>query len=269
MPRLFRPASIAWVRHVVLSALVVLAMPAHAMRVSPMVAEMASKGGGAVARIEVQNLNQTNLPFETRITRIDYDDKGNMTETPADGDFLVFPPQGVLPAGARQVVRLQWVGPGDLPASRGYYMSVNQLPVALDQQSAAAPAAQVQIVYHMKALVTVAPPGAQPKVELVSATPVEIEAKPAADAAAPTAMVPGIEVKVRNTGNRHAMMSGAKWTIEGRGVDGKPLKIELDQNVLNRDIGVGYLAAINGQRTFRVPTGVAFGPSPITVRFSK
>ncbi|MCJ8158072.1 molecular chaperone [Sphingomonas sp. LaA6.9] len=244
-------------------------MPAHAMRVSPMVAEMSSKGSGAVARIEVQNLNPTNLPFETRITRIDYDDKGNMTETPADGDFLVFPPQGVLPANARQVVRLQWVGAGDIPASRGYYMSVNQLPVALDPQAPATAGAQVQIVYHMKALITVAPPGALPKVELVSATPTEIDPPPAADGAAAGAKLPGVEVTVRNTGSRHAMMSGAKWTIEGRGIDGKPVTVELDQAALNRDIGVGYLAALNGQRTFRVPTGVAFGSGPITVRFAR
>lgn len=244
-----------------------------------MVVEMTSTGSGAVARIEVQNLNQANLPFETRVTRIDYDDKGEMVETPADGDFLVFPPQGMLTPGARQVVRLQWAGPADLASSRGYYVSVNQLPVQLTPGAEQSPAAQVQVVYHMKALVVVAPPGASPKVEVVSAKPVTIlpppppgapGAKPAAAAAAPaTPPVPGVEVTVRNTGARYAMMAGATWTIEGKDTAGKPLTVTLTQDDLNRSVGVGYLAALTGRRTFQVPTGTAFGPGPIKVRFGK
>jgi fimbrial chaperone protein len=243
---------------------------AEAMRVSPMVIEMTTKGSGATARLEVQNLNQTQLAFETRITRIDYDANGNMTETAADGDFLVFPPQGVLAQGARQVVRLQWLGDADLAASRGYYVSVNQLPVKLAAGDAAQPGAQVQVVYHMKALVVVAPPKATPKVELVSAKPVMIEPKPepGAKEAAKGDLQPGVEVTVRNTGTRYAMMAGAKWTIEGKSTDGKPLSVVLTQEDLNREIGVGYLEALKGLRTFRVRTGTAFGAAPIRVRFN-
>lgn len=258
------------------AAVLALAGAAYAMRVSPMVVEMTTTGSGAVARIEVQNLNQVNLPFETRITQINYDDKGNMTETPADGDFLVFPPQGLLPSGARQVVRLQWAGMADMPASRGYYLSVNQLPIALTpgQESTGA---QVQVVYHMKALVTVAPPKAAPKVELVSARPVEIEtkappaiegAKPLSSALAPTKM-PGVEIVVRNTGNRYAMMAGVVWTIDGKDSAGKPARVVKAIEDLNRDIGVGYLAPLGGVRTFQVPTGVVFASGSIKVKFGK
>ncbi|VVT22382.1 Fimbrial chaperone protein [Sphingomonas sp. EC-HK361] len=262
---------------VVSVAAIGLASATYAMRVSPMVVEMTTSGSGAVARVEVQNLNQVNLPFETRITRIDYDDKGNMTETPADGDFLVFPPQGLLPSGARQVVRLQWAGAPDMPASRGYYLSVNQLPIPLapGQESTGA---QVQVVYHMKALVTVAPPKATPKVEFVSAKPIEIEAKappaiegakPAPAPTAPAVKTPGLEIVVRNTGTRYAMMAGAVWTIEGKDTAGKPLKVVKSLEDLNRDIGVGYLAPLGGLRTFQVPTGTAFAPGSVKVRFGK
>jgi len=92
----------------------------YAMRVSPMIVEMTTTGATAVARVEVQNLNAGRLPFETRITKLTFDASGNVTETPADQDFLVFPPQGMLPQGARQVVRLQWVGGADLPTSQAY-----------------------------------------------------------------------------------------------------------------------------------------------------
>jgi fimbrial chaperone protein len=251
-------------------AIMCIAGVAEAMRVSPMVVEMTTTGAGSTARVEVQNLDSANLPFETRVSRIDYDAQGNMTETPADGDFLVFPPQGLLPQGGRQVVRLQWVGGADLPASRGYYLSVNQIPVSFAAGDQASAGAQVQVVYHMKVLVTVAPPNAQPKVELVSAKPVAIAPKPAPGektATGPT--TPGVEVTVRNTGNRYAMMAGATWSIEGIGADGKPLKVTLNHDDLSRDIGAGYLAPLNGVRTFQVPTGQAFGSAPIKVKFTQ
>jgi fimbrial chaperone protein len=252
-------------------ALAVGVVPAaRAMRVSPMVAEMSSSGAGAVTRIEVQNLNRSNLPYETRITRINYDAQGNLTETSADGDFLVFPPQGLLAPGARQVIRLQWVGAPNPPASAAYYLSVNELPVKLTPGSTGTPGAKVQIIYHMKALITVAPPGSKPDVSVVSATPTTILPKSPPGAPPPdlkkTPPVPGVEVVVHNTGKRYAMMAGAKWTIDGAGVDGKPLHIVLTQDDLSRDFGVGYLAPLGGQRTFQVPTP-QFRPGSIKVSF--
>jgi len=257
---------------IVATAVVIISpAAAHAMRVSPMVVEMTTAGTGAVARVEVQNLNTVNLPYETRITEIHFDDKGAMTETPADDQFLVFPPQGVLAPGARQVVRVQWVGDPKLAVSKAFYLSVNELPVQLGPAAKDTLAAQVQVVYHMKALVTVAPPKAAPKVEIVSAKPVTITAKPsvAGMPTPPDVGKPGVEVVVRNTGNRYAMMSGEPWTISGTGADGKPLKVVLSVDDLNRDIGVGYLAPANGLRTFQVPTGAAFRPASIKVTFGK
>lgn len=258
-------------------ALACLPISAEAMRVSPMVVEMQTAGTKAVARIQVQNINQTDLPFETKITRIEFDANGNTVETPADEDFLVFPPQGLLKPGQRQVVRIQWLGPAELPASRGYYVSINQLPVPLSPGEAKSPGAAVQIIYHMKALVTVAPPRAAPKVEVVSAKAVMIAVKvpPAVPGApAPTAATAppppqaGVEITIRNTGTRYAMMSGAKWTLRGKDRAGKPLVVVKTPDDLNRDVGVGYLAPLNGVRTFRVPTETPFGPGPIAVEFA-
>lgn len=260
-----------------LAAMAVACCPiaAQAMRVSPMVVEMQSSGTGAVGRIQVQNINKADLPFETKITKLDFDDSGKPVETPADADFLVFPPQGLLKANARQVVRVQWLGPQDLDASRAYYVSVNQLPVPLAPGQANTAGAQVQIVYHMKALVVVAPPRAAPKVELVSAKPIMIAAKAppavpgaAAPAATDLSPKPGLEVTLSNTGKRYAMLAGARWTFKGKDTAGKPLSVVKTPDELNSEIGVGYLAPVNGRRTFQVPTGTAFGPGPITVEFA-
>ncbi|AQR74457.1 fimbria/pilus periplasmic chaperone [Sphingomonas sp. LM7] len=252
----------------VATALVAGAASVYAMRVSPMIVEMTTTGSDAVARVEVQNLNAGKLPFETRITRLSFDENGVPSETPADADFIVFPPQGMLPQGARQVVRLQWVGGADIPTSQAYYLSINQLPIPVDQ-TAGAQAAQVQVVYHMKALVVVAPPNAQPNVAATAVKTIDYQ-PPAAkqgDPLPPT--VPGVEITMKNTGRRHAMMSALKWVLEGKDVAGKSMRILISEEDLNRVVGSGYVPGGGGTRIFRVPLVKAFGPGPITVKFVK
>jgi len=253
---------------IVATAVVASAASVYAMRVSPMIVEMSTTGADAVARVEVQNLNAGKLPFETRITRIEFDQEGNTTETAADGDFLVFPPQGMLPQGARQVIRLQWVGGAEIPTSRAYYLSVNQLPIPADP-SAAPQSAQVQVVYHMKALVVVAPPGAQPNVTTTSVKPIEYQ-PPAAKPGDPLpAKVNGLEVTMKNTGRRHAMMSALKWIFEGKDTAGKPLRLVISEEELSRGVGSAYIPGGGGVRVFRFPVSQAFGSGPISLKFIK
>lgn len=256
---------------VVLAALVLAAIgsaAAVAMRVSPMVLEMETRGTNAVARIEVQNINQGNLAFETRITRMGFDANGDIVETPADEDFLVFPPQGVLAPGGRQVIRLQWVGDPELPTSQAYYVSVNQLPVALEPGAVDSVGAQVQIVYHMKALVVVAPPGATPDVEAVGVRPIQFQPQPESEGAPLPPTVPGIEVVLRNEGRRHAMMAGVGWRFEGKNAAGEDMRIEVTPEELNRAIGTGYVPAL-GERTFRMPLVDGFAADqPIRLSFT-
>lgn len=250
---------------------------AWAMRVSPMVSELVTTGAGSAARIEVGNVGSAALPFETVVTRMEVDADGNVVETPADDDFLVFPPQGVVPVGGRQVVRIQWVGAPDIKQSQAYYLWVRQLPVATDAETPeAGGAVSVTVLYTMKALIVVAPPGAEPKVEVVSVTPGMVtppapEVDPSlGDAPPPPPAEPGIEVVVQNAGNRYALMSGATWVVEGVTKSGEPFRRQYDSDEVSKTVGVGYLAPGGGRRTFKLPTGVELDPAkPVTLRFAK
>jgi len=252
---------------------------AWAMRVSPMVSELTTTGAGSAARIEVGNIGSAALPFETLITRMEIDADGNIVETPADEDFLVFPPQGLVPVGGRQVVRVQWIGEPTIESSHAYYLWVKQLPVVTDPTvPESGGALSVQVLYTMKALIVVAPPGAQPKIEVVSVTPAMVtpptpdvdpslnggEAPPAPQAE------PGIEIVVTNTGKRYALMSGATWIVEGTDKAGQAFRREYDSNAISQTVGVGYLAPLGGKRTFKLPTGVELDPAkPVSVRFAR
>lgn len=242
-----------------------VAASASAMRVSPMVVEMTTTGSAATARIEVQNINPGNLAFETRVTRADFQPDGSIKEVPADEDFLIFPPQGVLKNSERQVVRVQWLG-GPVDASRAYYVSIRQLPVALEPTPDGDANAQVQVLYNMKALVTVEPPNAKPDVAIIGAKAIEYvpPANPVDGTRAPSS--PGVEVTMRNTGKRHAMTASVPWVIEGTGADGQPIRLVLTPEDLNRLIGTGYVAAVDGERTFRFPVEQAF-TGPVSARF--
>ena len=275
-----RPARFRWVGAVLgLVAGLTAMTAAWAMRVSPMVSELTTTGAGSAARIEVGNVGSVALPFETKITRMDVDADGNVVETPADEDFLVFPPQGLVPVGGRQVVRVQWVGEPRIEASQAYYLWVRQLPVVTDPtQNETGGAVSVSVLYTMKALIVVAPPGAEPKVELVSVKPAMItppapEVDPSltgGQALPPPPAEPGVEVVVSNTGKRYALMSGATWVLEGTDTAGQPFSRQFSSDEISKTVGVGYLAPSGGRRTFRLPTGTELDPAkPLTLRFAR
>lgn len=252
---------------------------AWAMRVSPMVSELTTSGAGSAARIEVGNVGSAALPFETRITRMDIDANGNIVETAADEDFLVFPPQGLVPVSGRQVVRVQWIGEPNIDVSRAYYLWVKQLPVATDPTvTESGGAVAVQVLYTMKALIVVAPRGAEPKVDVVSIRPAMVappapEIDPSLTGGEPVAQPPaepGVEIVVANSGKRYALMSGATWVIEGTDTSGQSYRREFNSDEISKTVGVGYLAPGGGRRTFKVPTGVELDPAkPVTLRFAR
>lgn len=276
--RLMRFSRLAAVVGSLMAGLLVMSV-AWAMRVSPMVSELTTTGVGSAARIEVGNIGSAALPFETMITRMEIDAEGNIVETPADEDFLVFPPQGVVPVGGRQVVRVQWVGEPTIEASHAYYLWVKQLPVQTDPSTSdSGGSLSVQVLYTMKALIVVAPPGAQPKVEVVSVAPAMVtpptpDIDPSlsgGEAPPPPAAVPGVEIVVTNTGKRYALMSGATWILEGTDKSGQAFRREYTSDDISQMVGVGYLAPLGGKRTFKLPTGVELDSAkPVSVRFAK
>ena len=248
-------------------AAALLVTPAAAMRVSPMVVEMETQGSDAVARIEVQNTGPDALAFETRVFRMEMDENGRMTETPADELFLVFPPQGALPPGGKQVLRLQWAGDPALAASQAFYISVEQLPVAMTPGSKDQVAAKVQVLYNMRALAVVAPPGAKPDVKPTSVRAFVYQPPAAEGQSEAPSPVEGVEIVLTNEGRRHAMMSNFGWKLEGRDKNGEWLRVDVSPEELTTAVGTGYVPAL-GSRKFHLPVP-GFGPGPIKLTFQQ
>ncbi|MDD2867738.1 molecular chaperone [Neomegalonema sp.] len=177
----------------IFAALLALSTPfpeARAFELSPISTHLEAAGPGVRGRIVLRNTRDAELPMQTRVMRRHVAEDGRITLEPADADFLVFPPQALVPAHGAQTIQFQYVGPL-LNEGRSYLLYVSEVPIAASGEMV------VRLVFEMGAAVYLHPPGAKAELSLEGATP-----------------LPGgrIELRVRNSGARHAVL------IEGFGV---------------------------------------------------
>ncbi len=135
---------------------------AQAMSVTPIHVEMISAGSTSRNQVTVHNNGKDPLPVETGLERMALDENGNRKMVKAGDEFLVFPPQAIIPPGGTQVFRLQWVGEPMLAQSQSYMLSVSQVPVKLPQGQS-----KLQVVMSFGVVVNVAPPQAAPSLKVV------------------------------------------------------------------------------------------------------
>ena len=210
--------------------------PAEAARVSPMIVEIRPMGRGSVARVELTNPSQAEFPVEVQMFRGVISEAGELALTPADDQFLVFPPQRVVPARSQQVFRVQYIGESNLAASEMYYMQIRQIPVQI-----APGQTQVQVVVNFNVLVNVVPDGASPGPFVESVRP------------AVRGEMTGVEVRLTNRGTRYFTAGTAPWRVSGTAQDGTALDLSLSAEEMGRLIGVGVVAP-GRARIFFIPT---------------
>ncbi len=242
---------------------------AEAARVSPMIVDLEPSGNGSVARIELTNDAARDIPFEVRVMHGEISETGELTLTPADDDFLVFPAQAIVQSNTQQVFRLQYVGEPQLSRSDIYYMSIQQVPVQIEPAQS-----QVQVVVNYNVLVNVVPDGTRPEAvvesvaaELLQPEPPEDDAAPADATAQPVAPQPGVRVRLGNHGTRFFLAGSAKWTVSGTTEAGEDYSRTYQAQEMTRVIGVGIVAP-DKVRSFFVPTDAPLRQDSIKVEVS-
>ncbi len=213
-----------------------LVVRAHAMSVTPIVLDMTTSGGKA-KQITVVNDGAKPLPVEIVVSRIELDEKGEISSKPAGDEFLVFPPQALLKAGATQNFRIQWVGDPQIPTSQHYVFSVNQVPVKMPEGKSG-----VQVVFNFATIVNVAPAGGKSAIALVkSGIGKDDKGKPRP------------ALTVRNPGNSYAKLTDA--TIK---LSGGSWSETLTPEKLRQSMGVG-LVQPGKTRRFLIPVDMPAG----------
>ncbi len=205
---------------------------AMAMSVSPIEIEMSSVGMRSHAQITVVNDGSDPLPVEAVLQKLSLGEHGEKTLTDSGDDFLVFPSQAMIAPGGMQVFRMQWVGEPELPASKTFLMSLNQVPVRMKGARS-----EVQVVIGLGVVINVAPPIGQPKIRLIDTGVVR-------DAVSgkrhPT-------IRVENISNVHALLSQSTINISGEG-----WSATIPSGQLKMKLGIG-LVQPRRQRTFTLP----------------
>lgn len=175
-------------------------LSANAMSVTPIVFDMEASGRGARSQLTVSNTAEGDIPVAIAVYEAKLSPAGEVTTTPADDDFVIFPFQALIKPGATQVFRVQYVGEPDLAASKSYIFSVAQQPVALPEGVSG-----IQILYNFEVVGSVSPLKGEAGLDYVRTEIVEDDGG-----------VRRAALTVRNPTNTHAYLSGARLELSAQ-----------------------------------------------------
>ena len=229
-------------------AMSLLAIPgASAMTVEPLLLDISSAGKGAQRSFKVDNNGAAPLPVEIAVSRIEFGLNGEQNTQRAGQEFLIYPPQAIIPAGATQVFRVQWIGEPDLATSRSYRFDVSQVPVKLPKQKSG-----IQIVMTFGVTVNVAPAQGKSDIQVMGAAPVV--GKDGKRLAALT---------VKNPGSKHAYLRQSVIDLSGHG-----WSAQMTSAAFGQQVGLGIVQP-GKERRFILPIEVPAGVSAIkaTVKY--
>lgn len=219
-----------------------LATPAMAMSVTPIVLDLTTAGSKSRGQITVVNDGARPLPIEILVKRLELDENGKKTATPADDDFAIFPLQKLIAPGATQTFHLQWSGDTQILASQHYIISINQVQVTMPKGKSG-----VQVVFNFETIVNVAPPGGNAGITLLE-TGIGKDKKGKTRPA----------LRVKNPGNSYAKLSDATIKLSS----GSWSKT-LSPSSLRQKMGIGLLQP-GKTRRFLLPVEMPRGVSQIT-----
>jgi fimbrial chaperone protein len=145
------------------------ASPASAYQLNPMSQVFSPSGSGATQSFEIVNDGKGRIAIEVSMTSLERDESYVEINRDAGDDFLVYPPQIIIPAGGRQMVRVTWLGDPSPRVERAYRLVATQLPIELLDPAAKAPplaVGQMRVLVTYKASVFIRPRLAAAKLAL-------------------------------------------------------------------------------------------------------
>jgi fimbrial chaperone protein len=222
------------------------------MTVQPVVINLKTSGRGMTQIVTVENTFATPLPVELRVEEL-VPDGDNLKPSGKDpGDLLIFPPQAMIQPGQTQSFRIQYVGDPALARSKHFYVTVAQLPVKLPEGQSA-----IQILYNFQVLVSVAPQGAKPNLQIKTASVTTNDAGK---------LVPVLTLD--NDSPSHAYLSDGRLRVIGRDAAGKEtIRQTLSGPEIQQTIGFGLVGS--GQiRRMQLPLELPVGTATIDAQYT-
>lgn len=148
--------------------------PAIAFQLLPMSQTFAPSGADSTKTYRVVNSKETPIAVEVSVVKREVDLLGKETLTPADEDFVIYPPQMILEPNSSQTVRVTWLGETNPESELSYRFIAEQLPVelsAVDSPEAplsASSTGAVQVLLRYAGSLYIRPDGVVPDIRLKS-----------------------------------------------------------------------------------------------------
>ncbi len=109
-------------------------LSSSALQMNPLSLVLKPSGGGAKQSVRVSN--ESNKPIAVQFSVTTRQQVNNKeVRRPADKDFMIYPPQTIIPANSTQRVRVEWLGAGKLPREQAYRLIAEQVYVSLDEEN--------------------------------------------------------------------------------------------------------------------------------------
>ena len=124
----------------------------HAFQIEPMIHSLQTHGANAQAEYRVENTGTEPLAIESEVFARSIISNIDESLEPADRDFIVMPPQAVIPPGEFQLFRARYLGSQELDESTSYRIVFKQLPLQYDADGSG-----VDLLFNFATLVFVSP----------------------------------------------------------------------------------------------------------------
>jgi len=199
-----------FLRFVVLCILAFLIQPRTAMafKVSPQnqKIELDKTHNGELV---IENERPLPLTLEFSVVRRSVNEDGSEGRVDESENFVIFPPQVLIPVDGKQKVRIQYVGPMDINETRSYHVIAEEVMVDFSEE----PVDGIRAKLSFGASLHIIPPGARHDISVRS---VEQSGQNA-------------RVTIVNNGNSFGYLDNARITLSSAGVERVYEGVELVQ----------------------------------------
>jgi len=156
--------------------------PSFAFKIEPISRTFTPTGSESTQSYDLISDKPESQAVEMSVVKREMDLDGNETYIPADDDFLIYPIQVILKAGATQTVRVTWVGESDPKQELAYRLVSQQVPINLKKPEvgkSTTPKAKIEILIKYMGSLYIRPADVQPKLVLDSVIAQTDKGKPA------------------------------------------------------------------------------------------
>jgi len=225
-----------------------------AMTVQPVILDLKTLGRDTGGQIRVENTGTTPLPVEIRLVDAELLPDTVKASDRLTEDLIAIPSQAIIPPGATQAFRVQYIGDPEVPHSRHFYAEVAQQPVEVPGGQST-----IQVLYNFQAMVNVASATAGDPVLTIEGAEI---VHPAPDAPARIAFT------VHNAGDNYGYLSNGSVKLVQRNAAGEEIfQRTLNSSDVQQMIGFG-LVGPETSRKFVAPIDLESADGTAEVKLS-